>query len=674
MSRDWALGLALFVGVLMVYQPAWDGKPIWDDDAHLIRPSLRSLNGLERIWFQPGATQQYYPLVYTVFWIGQRLWSNAPLGFHLINIVLHLSSALLLVRILRKLEIPAAWLAAALWAFHPVQVESVAWMSELKNTLSGFCYFASALAYLEFDENRKGRFYVASLGLFGLGLLAKSVIATMPAALLLVFWWRRNTLRWKEDVIPLAPFFAAGIGMGLFTAWFERAMLIGMDREATPISIAERCLVPGRAFWFYLGKLVWPHPLIFTYPRWEVSGRVWWQYLYPATALLLAAGLWCFRRRLGRGPLVAVLFFAGTLFPALGFLDIYPFRFSFVADHFQYLACLGPLALAAAGIERILRRAATQSPFLEPCCCAGLLSILGALSCNQCGQYTDIETLWRSTLADNPGSWMAHENLGNVLAEKGDVAGAIAQCRLALAIRPDLADCHTALAVKLSEQGAMTEAIAQYRQALDIRPDSARARYDLANTLIQQGDIAGAIVQYRIALRLRPNELKVNISFANALLAAGHPGEAAEQYRSALRIAPANADAEAGLGMALFQRGQTKAAIDAWQRALAIQPDLAQVQNRLAWILATSPDASLRDGQKAVSFAVRANEAAAGKNPIVLGTLAAAYAETGRYDEAAATARKALNLAEAAKDAGLADALQEEIQRFAAHRPMRESK
>jgi hypothetical protein len=316
-ARDWLLALGLLAAVLLAYQPAWNGMPVWDDNQHLIGPALQSWHGLADIWFQPGATPQYYPLVSSLFWMEQKLWGNATLGYHLVNILLHVASALLLVKVLRRLEVPGAWLGAALWALHPVQVESVAWMTELKNTLSGLCYFGSALAYLRFDRERKGVFYLTALGLFGAGLLAKSVIATLPAALLLVFWWKRRKLRWKEDVLPLGPFFVVGIGLGLFTAWLERAMVIGSDL-GTRVSIVDRCLVPGRAVWFYLGKLAWPHPLIFIYPQWEVSGAVWWQYVFAVALLLLALGLWHWRRSVGHGPLVA--FLSGPCFQGWVFL------------------------------------------------------------------------------------------------------------------------------------------------------------------------------------------------------------------------------------------------------------------------------------------------------------------------------------------------------------------
>ena len=209
-ERGWLKGLLLLTAVIFVYQPVWHGKPIWDDDAHLTPPGLRSSQGLARIWIEPGATQQYYPLVHSLFWVEYKLWGDATLGCHLINILLHAFSALLLWKILRRLRVPGAYLAAAMFALHPVCVESVAWISEIKNTLSGAFYLGAALVYLRFDRTRNWRFYFVTLGLFLLGLMSKTTIAILPAALLLVFWWQRGKLSWKRDVLPLIPFFCGG--------------------------------------------------------------------------------------------------------------------------------------------------------------------------------------------------------------------------------------------------------------------------------------------------------------------------------------------------------------------------------------------------------------------------------------------------------------------------------
>src|SRR6516225_8804124 len=207
-QSDWFPGLALVVITVLAYMPAWNGLPIWDDDGHLTKPALRSLAGLARIWIEPGAAQQYYPLVHSVFWVEYHLWGYSTFGYHLVNILLHALSALLLVRILRELEVPGAWLAGALFALHPVQVESVAWMSELKNTLSGFFYLSAAMIYFRFTRRRTWQPYALALGLFILGLASKSAMGTLPAAVLVVLWWKRGKRSIKEDILPLAPFFA----------------------------------------------------------------------------------------------------------------------------------------------------------------------------------------------------------------------------------------------------------------------------------------------------------------------------------------------------------------------------------------------------------------------------------------------------------------------------------
>jgi len=405
----WLLFAGLVLLTLAVYYPAWHGGLLWDDDAHITRVDLRSLSGLWRIWFDVGATQQYYPAAHSAFWVFYQIWGDNTLGYHLVNIVLHASSAFLVAVILRRLAIPGAALAAMIFAVHPVGVESVAWITELKNTLSGVCYLGAALMYLRFDESRERRWYALSAGLFVLALFSKTVTATLPAALLVIFWWQRGQIRWREDVVPLLPMFVIGVFSGLLTAWVERAQ-IGADGPAFAFTFIERCLIAGRAFWFYLGKLVWPTDLMFIYPRWQVSQQVAWQYAYPLALVALLAGLWWYRRR-SRAPLAAVLFFAGTLFPALGFVNVYPFIYSFVADHFQYLASLGIIVLISAGVATLARQWQTAVS-------VAIVVPLALLATNQSRQYADAETLYRTTLARNPSCWMAYVNLGKLRQEQ----------------------------------------------------------------------------------------------------------------------------------------------------------------------------------------------------------------------------------------------------------------
>ncbi len=421
--KDWLFVIALIAAVFLVYQPAWQGGFIWDDSAHVTRPELRSWYGLFRIWFDLGATQQYYPLLHSAFWVQYWLWGDATLGYHLVNILLHVMAAVMVALILRRLAIPGAYLAAAIFALHPVQVESVAWITELKNTLSAVFYLGSAMVYLRFDEQRRTSLYLWALGLFVLGLLSKTVTATLPAALLVIFWWQRGRLSWRKDVLPLLPFFLLGAVAGIFTAWVERT-LIGAQGSAFAIPALERILIAGKAIWFYLGKLFWPANLIFIYPRWETSQAAAWQYLFPVAAFALVVALWALRRR-WRGPLAGLLFFVGTLFPVLGFFNVFPFIYSFVADHFQYLASLGIITLVAAGIAMLLKRLQLWRRPAGYAICVLLLVTLATLTWRQSRMYTDIETLYNTTIDLNPTCWMAYNNRGNIYKDLGNYRQAI---------------------------------------------------------------------------------------------------------------------------------------------------------------------------------------------------------------------------------------------------------
>ncbi|MGC4073950.1 MAG: tetratricopeptide repeat protein [Nibricoccus sp.] len=472
-KQTWFIALLLLLATLFAYQPAWNGQPVYDDDDHLIPPELSSARGLWRIWTEVGAAPQYYPVTHTAFWVQHQLWGESMLGYHLVNILLHVLAAFLLGRILQRLAVPGAWLAAAIFALHPVHAESVAWISEIKNTLSGALYLGAALAYLIFDRDRERRFYVIALGLFVLGMLSKGVIASLPAALLVVFWWKRGALSWSWEVRPLLPFFVVGIAGGLFTTWVERKF-IGAEGDAFALTLVERFLVAGRALWFYAGKLLWPAELVFIYPRWEISQAVVWQYLFPLAALLFAGALWLCRRRM-RGPLASALFFGGTLFPALGFLNVYPFLYSFVADHYVYLASIGVITAAAAGIALLFQRQQLWARPAGNVLCVAVLGMLSVLTWRQSRMYAGVEPLWLTTLAKNPACWVAHSNLANHFFGQGKTDDAIRHARRALEMRPNIAEAYNTLGNALREKGQVDDALRHYQKALEIRPDLAVA-------------------------------------------------------------------------------------------------------------------------------------------------------------------------------------------------------
>ena len=358
-NRDAILALLLIAAVFAVYAPALGGDRVWDDDAHITVGALQGLDGLRRIWFEPGATQQYYPVLHSAFWLEHRLWGEALPGYHAVTVLLHALAALLLVLLGQRAGVRGAWIGAYLFALHPVNAESVAWISEQKNTLSLVFALLASLVWLQYDASRLRRHWVAALALFLLALGSKTVTATLPAVLLVLTWWRRGRSEWRRDVVPLLPWLAVGVAAGLGTAWIERHVIGAVGAEFV-LSPLQRLLLAGRASWHYLTTFLWPTALVFMYPRWVIDARDPVAYLYPASYLALLAACWR-ARHASRAPLAALLAFTGMLFPVLGFLDVYPFRYSFVADHFQYQATIPLAMLAGAAISWTYERAAAAA-------------------------------------------------------------------------------------------------------------------------------------------------------------------------------------------------------------------------------------------------------------------------------------------------------------------------
>jgi tetratricopeptide (TPR) repeat protein len=616
----------LLVAVVLAYFPALRGGFLWDDDAHVTSPSLRSLHGLSRIWFEPGATQQYYPLLHSAFWVEHRLWGDSVLAYHLLNVALHAGAAWLLFVILRGLSFPVPKLAAALFALHPVCVESVAWISEQKNTLSAVFYLLSALAYLRFDETRRKSPYFWAFALFVLALLTKSVTATLPAALLVVFWWRRGRLGWRRDVLPLLPWFAAGLASGLCTAWVERE-LIGAEGADFSFTAVQRLLLAGRVIVFYLHGLIRPANLMFIYPRWHLGSASGWGCLYLAGVLGLLVALVAVSRRM-RGPLAGFLIFCGTLFPALGFVNVYPFLFSFVADHFQYLASIGVIVPAAWGLWWVslkLPMGRVGRAGLR----VAVPAVLGVLSWRQAGTYRDSETLYRATLARNPSAWLmhfnlavtlgmgpahlseaiseyeatvrlkpdhwrAHNNLGSALLKlPGRSADAIAQYGEALRYNPGYAEAHNNLGIALEDEpGRLADAEEHLRAAIRLRPDYAAAHSNLGTLLERKpGSLDEAVGEFRAAIRISPDEADYHYDLANALsLEPNHLPEAVAEYRLAIGLKPGYAEAHSNLGVALAHSpGRLEEAVSEYRTALRLDPGGEEIHANLANALARIP-------------------------------------------------------------------------------------
>jgi tetratricopeptide (TPR) repeat protein len=653
--RSVLLFTALALAALLAYQPAWNGAPVWDDDAHLTPPSMQSLDGLRRVWFEPGATQQYYPLVHSAFWLLNEVWGHHTLGYHIVNIVLHALCAFLIAVLLQRLAVAGALLAAVIFALHPVHVESVAWISELKNTLSGVLYLAAALAYLRFDSSRRtgvnergpgrpgpeapatrgsGSAYAAALLLFVGALLSKTVTATLPAALLVVFWWR-GSLSWRRDVVPLVPFFVLGVAAGLFTVWMEQHV-IGAQGSGFEFSFVERCLIAGRAFWFYLGKLLVPVNLMFVYPRWAISQSDASLYFYLLAAIALLAASWWLRHR-SRAPLAALLLFTGTLAPALGFFNVFPFRYSFVADHFVYLASVPAIAFAASSLVAGLQHFGRERVEAAAIMAVGIP--LGMLTWTQSRQYASADTLLRVTLEKNPSCWMCQNNLAVPLLEgPGErLDEAVRLIESSLRTNPDHAEALNNLGVAYRKMGRVAAAMEAHRKAVQLSPRSAAAHNNLGADAHALGRFEEALHHYRRALELNPSAADAYRNMGATLLQLGRVDEAARHIQRSLELAPQSAEAHHSLGTAMLRAGRTEDAIRHFTEALRIDPGHAGARNNLGMALELS--GRLDDAAAAYQEAARIEPGA-----ITFDNLGYVLLRLGRREEAREYFERALRI------------------------------
>lgn len=567
MRRQLVLSVLLAGAIVLVYWPALGGGFIWDDEMHVTdNLALRHVEGLRWIWLHPGllpAVQgyiptQYYPLLQTSFWLDYHLWGLDPRGYHAISLLLQVAVSLLVWRVLRRLEVPGALLAAAVFALHPVQVESVAWITERKNLLSSLFSLAAALAYFRFSPperepaSGRSRDYVLALLLFLLALLSKTVTVSLPIALGLVLWWKRGRLA-RRELPYLLAMLLVGLSVALVTVAIEWTVA-GAKGHEFDFNLAERFLIAGRALWFYLGKLAWPAGQAFVYPSWEIDASAPWQYAFPLAVILAFLAAWRFRRTLGRGPLCALSFFAVTLSPALGFLDFYTMRYTFVADHFQYLASLGPIALASAALSTHLARLPQRR--VGVALAVALVAVLGGLSFRRAHVFRSNDALWQDTLAKNPRCWMALNNLAADRMAENRLEEAQMLLERAIEIRADHPNARMNLGSLLLRQGRVEEAIRQYELAAENERHYS-AHYRIGQLRAEQGRHAEAIEHYLAALAKDPDRPVVLNALGAALALAGREDEAAEAYRRALAGDAGLLDARYNLAMLLVRKGRT---------------------------------------------------------------------------------------------------------------------
>jgi tetratricopeptide (TPR) repeat protein len=785
-DRPGLQGGLLLVLILLVYWPSYRAGFIWDDDAMItVNPLVKAgWRGLCDIWFSTKFVD-YIPLTLTTFWLEWPLWGINPSGYHVANVLLHALNVLLLWRVLLRLRIPGAWAAALLFAVHPVCVASVTWVAERKNTLSMLFYLLSVLWYLRFDEpthehaTRNTRhatrftfhvspFYVLSLAAFLLALCSKSSVVILPVVLFLCAWWQRGELS-RRDLLRAIPFFLLALVFGLMTVSLVHQQRLGATIELSHDNLLVRCLGATRAVWFYLGKDCLPLNLTMHYPRWMIDPASPLSYLPGVAVLGLFILFWRYRQAWGRACLFGFGYFILALSPALGFVKMAYLTFSQVADHFQYLALPGLIALVVGGCyyPRQAARHTTQpsSFILHPSSFILLLVLpLSLLSWRHQRLVGNPEALWRDNIAKNPNSWPARNNLGQVLAERKQFKEAEEQCLAALAIKPDSADSHYNLGNALFHQNRIDEAIRalseavrlgpghskahnnlasalilkhrldealfHLREAIRFDPENFEAHENLANLLSQKNQSHQAIEEYLIALRLQPDDAEAHNNLGGLLAAEGKMDEALAHFAEAVRLKPDSPEAQANLGNALFlkgnlqpalrhcaeavrlqpenaafhnglgdvlaksgktaeaaahyslahsllaaessKQGNTAEAIAHWREALSLQPDSPSILNNLAWLLATSADAKFRNAAEAVQLVERACALTGSKSPSFLDTLAAAYAEAGRFDDAMKAVQRAIESAEQAGDREKAAKLRQRLHIYQSRQPYRE--
>ena len=636
-KKNLVMATLLILMALAVFIPVMKADFAIDDDQYVTENQLlRDANGLSRIWFERGAIPQYCPLVFTTYWIEYRyLWGDRPFGYHLVNILFHALGAILLWRILSRLRVAGSWLVAAIFLIHPVQVESLAWVSERKNTLSGPLYFAALLVYLyssqfpseerQVDNTRARLFYPLSILLFSVSLLAKQSASSLPFVILLIIWWKYGRIGLKH-VLYLIPMFLLSFGSSLLAIRVEKAILdptqIYPHRTKSTVeafSLMDRCLIAGKSLWLYLEKLFWPVNLTCFYARWKVDPRMLWQWLFPISVIGIIFLLFLLRRRIGRGPLAGVLFFIGTLFPFLGFVDFAYFSKSFMADHYQYIACIGIIAAGVAlGVEALDRPGSMFSKFVYIISVAVLLSF-GALSWRQGCFYDSYGIMCRNNIMRSPGSATAWYGMGTYMLKLGSNHDAIPYFQQAIRLRPDYGDAYDNLGIALAEIGKLDDALLSFSEALRIDPKNAETHSNIGSVLALLGRYDAAMGHFYEALRLDPRNERIYVNIGLALVRHGRLEEAQKYFLDAVRISPGNEIAGNNLASILIQQGKTDEAISILLGSLRVNPNNPETHYNLglAYFSKGNLDAAAREYQTALTIDPRYDKARMGLQAVM---------------------------------------------------------
>ena len=614
LRRKLGLGIAVLVMLtLAAYLPAMRGGFVFDDPLLITENRLvKARDGLYRFWFTTNAAD-YYPVTWSLLWAQWRFFGDNPTGYHVVNILLHAVDAVLVWVVLRRLNIRGAWVAGLVFAIHPVNVATVAWASEQKNTLSMLLSLVAILLYLKFDEQPRWRWHVFSLVAFLLALLSKSAVVALPFVLLACVWWRHGIVT-RKDLFRCLPFLGLSLVLGLVTLWFHFHHVLKLNPVQTT-GFLSRLAAAGWVPWFYLCKAIVPLNLTVIYPKWEIDASRWISYL-PGFVLVASFTLfWWKRNAWGRPLLFALGYFVVMLFPVLGLFDQSFYQYSLVADHWQYYSIIGLIALMVAAVDKIFHRVGGRGRVVGVLSSGVVLAVLAAATWTRASVYAQGETLWQDNVTKNPRAWLAHNNLGialldagriqeaigcfehaarikphyaqahynlgNALSRAGNPEQAIEQYEHALRIDPNLAEAHDNWGLALVRLGRSSEAIAHWEQALRIKPHDAEAYNNLGAILLQTGRTLEAVEHFKQAVQSKSEFVDAHFNLGNALLQADNPVEAIEHYQQALQLRPNFADAHDQWGLALVRLGRPSEAMEHWQEALRTKPDDAKAHYNL---------------------------------------------------------------------------------------------
>jgi len=691
--------LILLVAVL-TYLPVYHADFIWDDDDFLTdNPLIHAPDGLHRFWCTTQAPD-YFPLVSSQLWFEWRFFGPHAAGFHIVNVLLHAISAILLWQVLLALKIPGAFWAGLIFAVHPVNVESVAWITERKNTLPMVFYLLTILLFLQFHKTRQTHWYLLALAAFVLALLGKTAVVMIPFVLLICLIWLNRKIN-RNDFLQVVPFFILSFLFGLITLWFQYNRAIG-KAIVRDDNFLSRLALAAKAVWFYLEKALIPINLNFVYPRWSADTSSIWTYLPLALLLATFLLLWILRTRGCRPVLLALTYFVLSLLPVLGFLNIYFMKYSLVADHWQYFAIPGIITLIVGMIFASLGKV---KPIFPHAVSVLVVLILSALSYKQSAIYQNQQTLWTATLAKNPDCWLGHDQLGIALAKQNNIDEAMSHFRESLRINPkdDWGYYNLGLAHAIKENH--TQAVEAFSNAIKIAPHRPIFHYHLGLSLLALNQNQQAVAAFNQALKITPNDIAVRVSLGNAYVALKKIDLAAEQYQkvldlrpdqpeavnnlqyvstvkdnafkkirlytTTLEVNPKNPDAHYQIALACEEIGRYEQALNHYRQALEYKPRWPEAMAKQAFLLATSSDPKTRQTKQALDLARQACDLSLNPSAEMLDILAVAYAESGDFGQAVQIEQKALDKALSEGKNELVSEIKKRLELFKANQPYR---